>query len=186
MNVLLKHTDVTRFFAKHLEHTTDWKKLTDHIRGTLLPVFYIVYFGQDILQGSISSDDEKMKLAKMGPGYGLWVTTISDAIDNNDKINTVIDAFAAVNNLLWTTSTRSISMGCTTKQLLYPFRELLLGRSPWSDPRPTQWKSKQSRRFSSLHSKRYYKLRLRHRPLPSSSSLWMSRKKWLPRTESTR
>ena len=76
MNVLLKHTDVTHFFAKHLEHTTDLKYMTDPIRGTLLPVFYIVYFRQDIPQGSILSNIEKMKLAKMGPGYGLWVTMV--------------------------------------------------------------------------------------------------------------
>jgi hypothetical protein len=53
MNVLLKHTEVTHLFAKHLEHTTNWKIMADPIRGTLLPVFYIIYFGQDIPQGSI-------------------------------------------------------------------------------------------------------------------------------------
>ena len=96
MNVLLKHTNITQCFAKHLEHTTNWKNMTDLIRGTLLPVFYIVYFGQDIPQGVISSANEKMKLAKMGLGYGLWVTTVSDAIENSKEINLVIDAYSEV------------------------------------------------------------------------------------------
>ena len=99
MNVLLKHTNVTHFFANHLEHTTNWKNMTDLIRGTLLPIFYIEYFGKDIPQGSISSNNEKMKLAKMGPGYGLWVTTVSDAIENREETNVVIDAYAAVTEL---------------------------------------------------------------------------------------
>ncbi len=38
-------------------------------------------------------------MAKMGPGYALWVSTVSDAIDNIDDINYVIDAFSTVNNL---------------------------------------------------------------------------------------
>ena len=50
MDVLLKHTDVIQFSAEHLAHTTDWKYMVDPIRGTLLPIFYIVYFGQDIPQ----------------------------------------------------------------------------------------------------------------------------------------
>ena len=73
--------------------------MTDLIRCTLIPVFYIIYFGQDIPQGRIASDDEKMNMAKLGPGYGLWVSTVSDAIDNIDDINVVIDAFSTVGNL---------------------------------------------------------------------------------------
>ncbi len=38
-------------------------------------------------------------MAKMGPGYALWVSTVSDAINNIDDINYIIDAFSAVNNL---------------------------------------------------------------------------------------
>jgi hypothetical protein len=40
-----------------------------------------------------------MKLAKMGPGYGLWLSTVSDAIDNSNEINIVIDAFFTVGDL---------------------------------------------------------------------------------------
>jgi hypothetical protein len=38
-------------------------------------------------------------MAKMGPGYALWVSTVSDAIDNIYDIDYVIDAFSAVDDL---------------------------------------------------------------------------------------
>ena len=59
MNVLVKHTEVTPFLLEHLIYTRDLKNLTDPVRGTFLPNFFIVYFGQEIPQGSISNDDEK-------------------------------------------------------------------------------------------------------------------------------
>jgi hypothetical protein len=69
MNVLLKHTEVTPFSSEHLTYTRDLKNLTDPVRGTVHPNFFIVYFGQEIPQGNISIDDEKTAMAKMGPGY---------------------------------------------------------------------------------------------------------------------
>ena len=38
-------------------------------------------------------------MAKMGLGYDLWITTISEAIDNIEDIDTVMDAFSVVDNL---------------------------------------------------------------------------------------
>ncbi len=38
-------------------------------------------------------------MAKMGPGYALWVSMVSDTIDNIDDIGYVIDAFSAVDDL---------------------------------------------------------------------------------------
>ncbi len=35
----------------------------------------------------------------MGPGYELWVTTISDTIDNMEDIDTIMDVFGVVDNL---------------------------------------------------------------------------------------
>ncbi len=99
MSKLLKHTDVTQLLSEHLKFTKDWKSFVDPIRGTFLPNFFIIYFGQEIPQGSISSDDVKTAMAKMGPGYALWVSTVSDAIDNIDDINYIIDAFSTVNDL---------------------------------------------------------------------------------------
>ncbi len=99
MSKLLKHTDITQLLSEHLKFRKDWKSFIDPIRGNFLPNFFIVYFGQEIPQGSISSDDEKTAMAKMGPGYALWVSTVSNAIDNIDDIDYVIDAFSAVDDL---------------------------------------------------------------------------------------
>jgi hypothetical protein len=99
MSGFLKHNKVTQLSTNHLKHTTNWKDMADPIRGTLLPNFFIVYFGQKIPQGSITSDDEKTTMAKLGSGYDLWVSMVSDAIDNMDDFNYVIDAFSAVHNL---------------------------------------------------------------------------------------
>ena len=99
MNVLLKHTEVTPLALEHLTYTRDFKDLTDPVRGTFFPNFFIVYFGQEIPKGNISSDDEKTAMAKMGLGYDLWVTTISDAIDNIEDIDVIMDAFGAVDDL---------------------------------------------------------------------------------------
>ncbi len=87
MNVLLKHTEVTPFSLEHLTYTRDLKDLTDPVRGTFLPNFFIAYFGQETPQGNISSDDEKTAMAKMGPGYALWGTTVSEAIKNMEDID---------------------------------------------------------------------------------------------------
>jgi hypothetical protein len=99
MSKLLKHTDVTPLLLEHLKFTKDWKSFIDPIRGTFLPNFFIVYFGQEIPQGGISSEDVKTAMAKMGPGYAFWVSTVSNAIDNIDDINYVIDAFSEVDDL---------------------------------------------------------------------------------------
>jgi len=99
INELLKHNKTTPFLQEHLSYTRNWKDLTDPVRGTFLPKFFIIYFGQEIPQGSISSDDEKTAMAKMGLGYDLWVTKISDAINNIEDIDTIMDAFGVVDNL---------------------------------------------------------------------------------------
>jgi hypothetical protein len=38
-------------------------------------------------------------MAKMGPGYALWVSTVSNAIDNIDDVNCIINAFSEVDDL---------------------------------------------------------------------------------------
>jgi hypothetical protein len=82
MDTRLKHTKVTPLDLEHLKFTKDFKGFTDPLRGTLLPVFFLIYFGQDIPQGSITSDEEKSALAKLGLGYGLWVETASEPLTN--------------------------------------------------------------------------------------------------------
>ncbi len=99
MSKLLKHADVTQLLLEHLKFTKDWKSFVDPIRVTFLPNFFIIYFGQEIPQGNISSDNVKIAMAKMGPGYALWVSMVSDAINNIDDIDYIIDAFSTVDDL---------------------------------------------------------------------------------------
>ena len=69
---------------------TDWANLSDDIIGALFPNFFIIYFGQDFPQGGISSDDIKVKFAKLGTGYNLWVSATAEAINKKDNIHEVL------------------------------------------------------------------------------------------------
>ena len=70
---------------------TDWSSFEDPIVGTLVPNFFIVYFGQDLPHGSIEDDEVMIQLACMGIGYELWAETAKDAIDKIDDILAVLD-----------------------------------------------------------------------------------------------
>jgi hypothetical protein len=69
---------------------TDWEKSKESIIGTLVPNFFIAYFGQDLPYDSIDNDDVMLGLALMGPGYKLWAETAKDAIKNFDDISTIL------------------------------------------------------------------------------------------------
>jgi hypothetical protein len=127
MSKLLKHTDITPLSLENLKFTKDWKSVIDPIRGTFLPNFFIVYFGQEIPQGSISSDGVKTAMAKMGPGYAFWVSTVSNAIDNIDDINCVIDAFSEVDDLSLSNFYKKHFYICMTRILPFLLWELLMG-----------------------------------------------------------
>jgi hypothetical protein len=99
MDARLKHTKVTLLDPEHLKFTKNFKGFTDPLRGTLLHVFFLIYFGQDIPQGSIGSDEEKSALAKLGHGYGLWLERASKAIDKFNEIEIVMDAYSAIDNM---------------------------------------------------------------------------------------
>ncbi len=66
------------------------------VRGTLLPNFFVIYFGQVFPQGSILSDGKKMKMVKLGKGYGIWVLTVAEAIKNLDDIVMVMSTAAEI------------------------------------------------------------------------------------------
>ena len=71
--------------------STDWSAFEDPIVGTLVPNFFIVYFGQDVPHGSITDDEVMLKLTKMGEGYELWAESAKDASDKSDDIAIIID-----------------------------------------------------------------------------------------------
>jgi len=76
-------------------------------------------------------------MAKMGLGYDLWVTTISDAINNIEDIDTIMDAFGVVDNLPQVISTRSISTQTMIRLFPLAWQEPLTGQSPRSNLRIT-------------------------------------------------
>jgi hypothetical protein len=73
-------------FASDLLTNTDWANPLDDIISALFPNSFIVYFGQDFPQGGISSNDIKVKFAKLGAGYNLWVYAAAEAIKKRNNI----------------------------------------------------------------------------------------------------
>jgi hypothetical protein len=65
---------------------TDWKDFEEPIVGTLIPNFFITYFGQVLPHGNISDDEIKAKLICLGTGYELWANTANDPIKKLDNI----------------------------------------------------------------------------------------------------
>jgi len=70
---------------------TDWSAFEDPIVGTLVPNFFIAYFGQDLPYGSIDDDEVLLQLAHMGTGYELWAETAKDAVDKSDDIASILE-----------------------------------------------------------------------------------------------
>ncbi len=92
------HSSTIIPFASDLLTNTDWANPLDDISGALFPNFFIIYFGQDFPQGGISVDDIKVKFAKLGAGYNLWVSTATEAIDKRNNILEVLGAASEQTN----------------------------------------------------------------------------------------
>ncbi len=86
------HSSKVTPFALDLLTNTDWSNLLNNIIGALFPNFFIIYFGQDFPQGDISSIDIKVKFAKLGAGYNLWVSAAAEAINKRIDICEVLGA----------------------------------------------------------------------------------------------
>jgi hypothetical protein len=76
---------------KKLLSKTDCNDFEEPIIGTLIPNFFITYFGQDLPHGDISDDKIKAKLVCLGTGYELWVNTSNNAIKKLDNILSVME-----------------------------------------------------------------------------------------------
>jgi hypothetical protein len=70
---------------------TDWKDFVNPIIGTLIPNFFITYFGQSLPHGDIGDGEIMDKLVYLGSGYKLWVNTAKDAVDKLDDILSVME-----------------------------------------------------------------------------------------------
>ncbi len=88
MDVSLNHGDD---LPKELLSKTDWNDFEEPIIGTLIPNFFITYFGQDLPHGNISDDEIKAKLVHVGTGYELWANTANNAVKKLDNILSVME-----------------------------------------------------------------------------------------------
>ena len=70
---------------------TDWKDFKDPIVGTLIPNFFIAYFGQDLPHGDLTDEEIMAKLVCLGSGYELWANTAKAAVEYVDDTLTVIE-----------------------------------------------------------------------------------------------
>jgi hypothetical protein len=70
---------------------TNWKVFKEPIVGTLIPNFFISYFGQVLPHGNISEDKIKAKLICLGTGYKLWASTANNAVEKLDNILSVME-----------------------------------------------------------------------------------------------
>jgi hypothetical protein len=70
---------------------TDWKDFEEPIVGTLIPNFFITYFGQVLPHGNISDNKIKAKLIRLGTGYKLWANTANNAIEKLYDILSVME-----------------------------------------------------------------------------------------------
>jgi hypothetical protein len=70
---------------------TDWKDFEEPVVGTLIPNYFITYFGQVLPHGNISDDKIEAKLMRLGTGYELWANTANDAVKKLDGILCVME-----------------------------------------------------------------------------------------------
>jgi hypothetical protein len=76
---------------KELLSKTNWNDFKEPIVGTLIPNFFITYFGQVLPHGDISDDKIKAELMCLGTGYELWANTANDAVKKLDDILSVME-----------------------------------------------------------------------------------------------
>ena len=88
MDISLNHLDD---LSKELLSKTNWNDFKEPIVGTLIPNFFITYFGQDLPHGNISDNEVKAKLVRLGTGYELWANTANNAVKKLDDILSVME-----------------------------------------------------------------------------------------------
>jgi hypothetical protein len=64
----------------------------------VLPNIFLIYFGQDIPLGPITSDDTKLAFERLGTGYEAWSIMAGVALEHLDDIDVVIKNASNDNN----------------------------------------------------------------------------------------
>jgi hypothetical protein len=88
MDISLNHGDD---LPKESLSETDWNDFEEPIVGTLIPNFFITYFGQNLPHGDISDDKIKAKFVHLVTGYELWANTANNVVKKLDDILSVIE-----------------------------------------------------------------------------------------------
>jgi hypothetical protein len=78
---------------------TYWKDFKEPIVGTLIPNFFITYFGQGLPHGNISDNKIKAKLMRLGTGYEQWASTANNAVKKLDNIFSVMEEIKTLESI---------------------------------------------------------------------------------------
>ena len=57
----------------------------------VLPNIFLIYFGQDIPLGPVTSDDTKLAFDRLGTGYEAWSIMAGLALENLSNIAMILD-----------------------------------------------------------------------------------------------
>jgi hypothetical protein len=88
MDDSLNHVDD---LPKELLSKTNWNDFKEPIVGTLIPNFFITFFGKVLPHEDISDDKIKAELVHLGTGYELWANTANDVVKKLDDILSVME-----------------------------------------------------------------------------------------------
>jgi hypothetical protein len=80
-DTLLPHSD--KLTEELLNDTTDLKSFEEPIVATLVPNFFVVYYGNKIPHGDITTDKLKAKVIKHGTGYNLLARVVTKMLSTN-------------------------------------------------------------------------------------------------------
>ncbi len=78
---------------------TNRKDFEEPILGTLIPNFFITYFGQVLPHGDIRDDGMKAKLIRLGTVYEPWANTANDAVKKLNDILSVMEEIKTLESL---------------------------------------------------------------------------------------
>ncbi len=75
-----------------LGETNNLKTLETPVVATLLPNFFVIYYGLKVLHGDITTDAVKSKMMHLGMGYDLWARIVDGTLrtDKLDNFLTVV------------------------------------------------------------------------------------------------
>jgi hypothetical protein len=84
-DTLLPHSD--ELTEELLNDTTNLKSFDEPIIATLVPNFFVLYYGQKVLHSNITTDKLKAKMIKLGTGYDLWASVIDKTLSTKKLDN---------------------------------------------------------------------------------------------------